>query len=72
MPGRERTKSLSLTHGTLVKGQGPILGVETASESSIGGGELLNAVGCSLIDVTCSEQTGAFHRARKSAPGGIR
>jgi len=45
MPGRERTKALSLVHGTLVQGEGPMLVVETASEFSIGGGELLNAAG---------------------------
>ena len=45
MPGRERTKALSLVHGTLVEGDGPILTVETASEFSIGGGGLLNAAG---------------------------
>jgi hypothetical protein len=45
MPGRERTKALSLVHGTLVEGEGPILAVETASEFSIGGGALLSAAG---------------------------
>lgn len=39
MPGQERTKALFLVHGTLVQGEGPILGVETASEFSIGGGD---------------------------------
>src|SRR4051794_21134552 len=38
--GQERTKALSLLHGALVRGDRPILGVETASEFSIGGGEL--------------------------------
>lgn len=28
--------------------------------------------GSSSFDVTCSEQTGSFHRARKSDAGGIR
>lgn len=37
MQGHERTKAQSLVHGTLVQGDGPILGVETASEFSIGG-----------------------------------
>ena len=45
MPGEERTKALSLVHGTLVQGEGPILGVETASGFSIGGGGLLNSAG---------------------------
>jgi len=45
MPGRKRTKALSLVHGTLVQGEGPVLTVETASEFSIGGGGLLNAAG---------------------------
>ena len=45
MPGRERTRSLSLVHGTLVQGEGPILTVETASEFSIGGGRLPSTAG---------------------------
>jgi hypothetical protein len=44
-PGRERTKSLSLVHGTLVQGEGPILSVETGSDFSIGGSVLLSVAG---------------------------
>lgn len=45
MRSRERTKALSLVHGTLVQGEGPIVTVETASEFSIGGGRLLSTAG---------------------------
>ncbi len=44
-PGKEKTKSLGLAHGTLVHGEGPMLIVETGSEFSIGGGDLLSVAG---------------------------
>ncbi len=41
-PRHVETWSLSLVHGTLVQGEGPLLSVETSSTSSVGGDWLLS------------------------------
>jgi len=44
-PGQERTKALSLVHGTILQRGGPMLTVETATERVTGGGLLETVAG---------------------------
>jgi hypothetical protein len=68
MQGHERTKALSLVHGSVVRGGGPILGVETASEFSIGGGALLNGAGMVWEGVSSSIEEAIQDLARDDPP----